>query len=157
MILRNLLTTPSSNIFLNTVSSFFFLLSFGYDAAFEKNVKDDALTLLLLITFTLFESFENSLLLTLPFDICEITEDVEVNADDTKEETDVSGDADLLTRDLLTEVEREIEVLGDADTTELATLLLTPLLTLLLTLTNPELLTAVESEVKALFTVGDVV
>ena len=80
-----------------------------------------------------------------------------MNADDTEEETDVSGDTDLLTRDLLTEVEREIEVLGDTDTTELATLLLTPLLTLLLTLTNPELLTAFESEVKALLTAGDVV
>ena len=157
MILRNLLATPSSNIFLNIVSSFFFLLSFGYDVAFEKNVRDDALTPLLLITLTLCESFENSLLLTLPFDICEITEDVEVNANDTEEEIDVNGDTDLLTRDLLTEVEREIEVLGDTDATELATLLLTPLLTLLLTLTNPELLTAVESEVKALFTVGDVV
>ena len=76
MILRNLLATPSSNIFLNIVSSFFFLLSFGYDVAFEKNVRDDALTPLLLITLTLCESFENSLLLTLPFDICEITEDV---------------------------------------------------------------------------------
>ncbi|RLF11197.1 MAG: hypothetical protein DRJ69_02155, partial [Thermoprotei archaeon] len=78
MILRNLLATPSSNIFLNSNSSLFFLPSFGYNAAFEKSVKDDALTLLLLITLTLFESFENSLLLTLPFDICEITEDVEV-------------------------------------------------------------------------------
>ena len=157
MILRNLLATPSSNIFLNIVSSFFFLLSFGYDAVFEKNVKDDALTLLLLITFTLFESFENSLLLTLPFDICEMIEEVDVNVDDTEEETDVSGDTDLLTRDLLTEVEREIEVLGDADITELATLLLTPLLTLLLTHTNPELLTALERDVKALLSAGDVV
>ena len=86
-----------------------------------------------------------------------MVEEVDVNADDTEEEIDVNGDTDLLTRDLLTEVEREIEVLGDTDTTELATLLLAPLLTLLLTLTNPELLTAVESEVKALFTVGDVV
>ena len=92
-------------------------------------------------------------MLILPFDICETTEDVEVNAENTEEEIDVSGDIDLLTSDLLTEVERETEVLGDTDTIELATLLLTPLLTL----TNPELLTALESEVKTLLTAGDVV
>jgi len=80
-----------------------------------------------------------------------------MKVDDTEEEIDVSGDADLLTRDLLTEVEREAEVVGDTDITELATLLLAPLLTLLLTLTNPELLTALESEVKALLSAGDVV
>ena len=77
-----------------------------------------------------------------------------MNTDDTEEEIDVSGDTDLLTSDLLTEVERETEVLGDADITELATLLLAPLLTLLLTLTNPELLTAFERDVKALLSAG---
>ncbi|MHA1883157.1 MAG: hypothetical protein ACTSUO_08935 [Candidatus Thorarchaeota archaeon] len=89
---------------------------------------------------TLLENFENSLLLILPLDICETTEDVEVNAEDT---------------DFLVDVERETEGLGVVDITELTTLLLTPLLTLLLT--NPELFTALESEVKALLTAGDVV
>ena len=51
----------------------------------------------LLSLLTLLENFENSLLLTLPFDICETVEDVEVNADKTEEETDVSGETDFLT------------------------------------------------------------
>jgi len=104
----------------------------------------------LLALLTLLENFENSLLLTLPLDICEIVEEVEVNAENTEEEIDVKGDIDFLV-----DVERETKGLGVADVTELITLLLTPLLTLLLT--NPELLTAFESEVKALLTAGDVV
>ena len=104
----------------------------------------------LLTLLTLCESFENSLLLILPFDICETVEDVDVNADKTEEETDVSGETDFLTV-----VERETETLGVVDIAELMILLLIPPLTLLLT--NPELLTALESEVKALLTAGDVV
>ena len=151
MILRNLLATPSSNIFLNANSFFFLLFHFGYSALAEKE-KNAELTLLppLLALLTLLENFENSLLLTLPFDICETTEEVDENAENTEEEIDVNGDADFLV-----DIERETEGLGVVDIVELATLLLIPLLTLLLN--NPEFLTAFESEVKALFTAGEVV
>ena len=116
----------------------------------------------LLTLLILFESFENSPLLTLPFDICETTEDVEVNAESTEEEIDVKGDIDFLT-----DVGRETEGLGVAVVfvVELTTLLLTPLLTtsllitlsLTLLLTNPELLTALENEVEILFVADEIV
>ena len=151
VILRNLLATPSSSTLLNSNSFLLFLFHFGY-SALEVREKNAELMLFppLLALLTLLENFENSLLLTLPFDICETTEEVDENAENTEEEIDVKGDIDFLV-----DVERETEGLGVVDITELTTLLLTPLLTLLLT--NPELLTAFESEVKALLTAGDVV
>ena len=151
VILRNLLAPPPSNIFLNSNSFFFLPFRFGYSALAEKE-KNAELILFppLLALLTLLENFENSLLLTLPFDICETTEDVDENTENTEEEIDVRGDIDFLV-----DVERETEGLGVVDIAELTILLLTPLLTLLLT--NPELLTAFESEVKVLLTAGDVV
>ena len=149
--MRNLLATPSSNIFLNSNSLLFLPFRFGYSALAEKEKNAELILLPPLLTLlTLLENFENSLLLTPPLDICEIVEDVEVNAENTEEEIDASGETDFLT-----EIERETEVLGAVDIAELTILLLTPLLTLLLT--NPELLTAFESEVKVLLTAGDVV
>jgi len=148
--LRNLLATPSSNIFLNSNSLLFLFFHFGY-STLEVREKNAELILLppLLALLTLLENFENSLLLTLPLDICETTEEVDENTENT-EENDVNGDVDFLV-----DVERETEGLGVVDVAELTTLLLTPLLTLLLT--SPELFTAFESEVKPLLTTGDVV
>ena len=144
MILRNLLTTPSSNIFLNSNSPLFLLFHFGYSALdmWEKNAELTPLFLPLFALLTLLENFENSLLLTLPFDICEITEEVDENAENTEEEIDVRCDVDFLV-----DVKRETKGLGVVDVIELTT----PLLI------SPELLTAFESEVKALLTAGDVV
>ena len=140
-----------SNIFLNSNSLLFLPFRFGYSALAEKEKNAELILLPPLLTLlTLLENFENSLLLILPLDICETTEDVEVNAENTEEEIDVKGDTDFLVN-----VERETEGLGVVDITELTALLLTPLLTLLLT--NPELLTAFENEVKTLLTAGDVV
>ncbi|RLG63120.1 hypothetical protein DRO21_06575, partial [archaeon] len=73
----------------------------------------------LLALLTLLENFENSLLLTLPLDICETTEEVDENAENTEEEIDASGETDFLT-----EIERETEVLGAVDIAELTILLL---------------------------------